>query len=533
MTEFVEFRRERHNDPVQDGIEQIAEGIRIQHALEMENIELREKQKQLEAALAKYSDIYESAPVGYLTLDDKGHVRDLNRAAARQLSKSCEQLLGRPFTFFLTISSGREFLRVLNQTIESGGEHSVELRIIKGAEYSPQYVCMHLVRSNNGNGERLVRSTFLDVSAKHRAELALRESEARYRSLVDLSPSAVVVHDLDGRILFANHTAAQLTGSAFVEQLVGKSVYDFVHPDARHQVTQLIELMNKEQRPISTIEQKLITLNRGVLNVEVTGGPLMYNNQQAIQVMVRDITERKHAEVKTLELLQQNRSLTKRMFQVQEEERQHLARELHDEFGQWLTAIQLDTQNIANLLTDKSGQIEDSIASITHSAQQIQNNIRRLNRNLRPALLDELGLSDSLQELVNQWQLHNPNIQCQFTVDSDIRNLDDNLSISIYRLVQEGLTNVSKHAGASEVRITLELESAHPHARMLLSIEDNGKGLKQHSGEIGFGLLGMRERVRALGGKFQMSDCCSGDCCHGENYEKTGLKITAELPVID
>ena len=226
--------------------------------------------------------------------------------------------------------------------------------------------------------------------------------------------------------------------------------------------------------------------------------------------IVRDITERKMAEKKTQKLLQQNRDLTQRMFHVQEEERRHLARELHDEFGQWLTAIQLNAQNITDHVGKQSPDINSSIESITNSATHIHKGIRGMIHSLRPALLDELGLVDSLRELVAQWQAHNPNINCLLSLEGELDNLGETHNITIYRLVQEGLNNINKHAQASHVDIKLHRKHGDTANKdsIKLTIEDDGKGIDPSESTNGFGLVGMRERVLAVGGKFIVNNSC-------------------------
>ncbi len=370
-----------------------------------------------------------------------------------------------------------------------------------------------LVRSN----EELV-AEMLD---RQKAEDALRESEQRYRTLVELSPDTIVVHDREGMILFANSAAAQMAGARSPNQLEGRSIYEFIHPDYRDDAIALREKMIADQQPLGPVEQKVISLDGSEIDVGATAGHLIWNNVPAIQIIIRDIRRRKQAERQTLSLLSKNRELTQRLFQLQEDERQTIARELHDEFGQWLTAIQLDAQNIANRLGTQSPEVMASIESITNSAKQIHQGIRQMVHSLQPALLDELGLQDSLCEMVTQWQALNPDISCDLQLEGQLDDLHQPLAITLYRLVQEGLTNVSKHANADQVRVHLQRTSDEQSQvdRLLLSIEDNGIGMSPSVANEGLGLLGMRERVLSLGGEFEITDAkktyqCKGVCIH-------------------
>jgi signal transduction histidine kinase len=214
--------------------------------------------------------------------------------------------------------------------------------------------------------------------------------------------------------------------------------------------------------------------------------------------------ERQHAEDKTLQLLQQNRELTQRLFQIQEEERRHLARELHDEFGQWLTAIHLNAETISQLSKGKNPHVHDSATAIDESATEMHKNIRDMIRQLRPTLLDELGLVESLKHLLDQWQAQHPEVELTLALDGKLDYLEDNLNITLYRIIQESLTNVAKYADARDVAVELMRREGRVGQQdsLLLNVEDNGKGMDTEAATEGFGLAGMRERVLAVGGKF-------------------------------
>ena len=200
-----------------------------------------------------------------------------------------------------------------------------------------------------------------------------------------------------------------------------------------------------------------------------------------------------------LQLLAQN------LFKVQEDERQLLSRELHDELGQWLTAISAETEAISNSFHGNS-KVRIGTQSIKESVGKIHNVIHNIMHQLRPALLDALGLIDSLNDLRSQWSSHNPGISCKFVMEGEFNNFGEMINITIFRIIQESLSNICNHAEATLVLVHLNHKLDVPAGTniLLLSIEDNGKGFnpKQQSG--GFGVLGMRERIIAAGGKFSL-----------------------------
>jgi len=242
----------------------------------------------------------------------------------------------------------------------------------------------------------------------------------------------------------------------------------------------------------------------GAIAERVTGA---LTNHLLREKLEEDISRRVEAEARTRELLEQNRGLTQRLFQIQEEERRHMARELHDEFGQWLTAIQLHAQVIANLTESRAPEIRDSAKAITESIGKIYKDIRGMIGRLRPSVLDTLGLTESLQDLVDQWQECHPEIHCELTLEGDLADLGELTNINVYRIVQEGLTNVAKHAQARHVSVRLQRDRPEPGAPtpLVLTIEDDGKGADTSAARGGVGLLGMRERALAAGGEFALS----------------------------
>ncbi|MCC7599948.1 hypothetical protein IGS61_20845 [Janthinobacterium sp. FW305-129] len=199
-------------------------------------------------------------------------------------------------------------------------------------------------------------------------------------------------------------------------------------------------------------------------------------------------------------LLAQNRALTQRLLRAQEEERCALARELHDEVGQDCTAIRAAASYILRAREGDQANVQACAASIARSSEALHAMVRSMLRRLRPPVLDSLGLAPALQALCDSWaQQHG--IACHFAhfaPHAIPASLDDGTATAIYRLVQEGLTNVARHAGAGHATVELRADA---HGVLHLAIEDNGRGLRQDKTEEGgFGMLGMRERVAGLRG---------------------------------
>ena len=215
--------------------------------------------------------------------------------------------------------------------------------------------------------------------------------------------------------------------------------------------------------------------------------------------------------------IQRNHQLSQQLINLQESERKALARDLHDEFGQSLTAIHADSSVVLQLAKTKYPELKESATAIAQLSKHLMEMVSGLLQRLRPGALDELGLVAALQDLVSTWQSRNESCRCEFKVEGELpSNMNEALRVTVYRLVQECLTNVARHAEATQVTIHLTTENN----QLNISVSDNGKGFEAHD-LSGFGLLGMRERVEGLGGTLQIN---SG--------ESAGTQVSARLPAV-
>jgi two-component system, NarL family, sensor histidine kinase UhpB len=201
--------------------------------------------------------------------------------------------------------------------------------------------------------------------------------------------------------------------------------------------------------------------------------------------------------------LEENRQLTALIQSHIEDERRSLARELHDGLGQYVTAIKTFAVAIANKTKDSSPDISNHAQTIVDSANHIYDGMHDIIRQLRPGSLDNLGLSETLRDMVNQTQKQYPNLKVSLDLAGKLDGLGENLNINIYRIVQESINNAIKHAQASNIHIKLQATKTNA---LQLTIKDDGRGMDidavDHANH--FGLLGMRERVQGFKGSFNV-----------------------------
>lgn len=206
------------------------------------------------------------------------------------------------------------------------------------------------------------------------------------------------------------------------------------------------------------------------------------------------------AERRLAESLEANRRLSLSHMQVQEQERRQLARELHDELGQHLNAIKIDAVSIRNWSEGCMHNVRDAARAIIEVTDHVQGIVRGMLHRLRPVGLDDLGLSAAMEHLVQHWRARNSDIRVALHVGGGMDHLPERENMTLYRMVQEGLNNVARHARASNVEISLVRDVN----RWCLSINDDGAGASHWTGNAGLGLVGMRERIEALGGTLEI-----------------------------
>lgn len=208
----------------------------------------------------------------------------------------------------------------------------------------------------------------------------------------------------------------------------------------------------------------------------------------------------------------ENRALTQHSLVIQEEERRILSQELHDEFGQSLTAINV----MAVTAGRPNADVPTLMQSIIDICGHLHQVVRHLMQQVQPLMLTELGLKATLEELVNQWGERNPGLSLHIECDDEVDQLDSSVLIQIYRVVQECLTNVVRHAHARSVTVRLSREVRGLH----LQVQDDGCGCDLTTIQSGFGLRGMKERIRSLEGDFVI-----------ESQKAKGMSINAWVPV--
>ena len=354
---------------------------------------------------------------------------------------------------------------------------------------------------------------------------ALERSLADNRRLAlvaQQSGDAIVILDLDGRVSFWNPAAARLFGHE-AGAVTGQPASVLVPEDRRAEAEAHSRAL-RGREAVAPVETVRLTREGARVDVALSAAPLVDpGSDQVIGEIyaLRDITALKRAREAEADLAH-NRRLTQLIQARLEEERRSIARELHDELGQWATAVRTIASVIARKTEDSRPDLNEGARTIVDVAGRIYDTLHGIIRQLRPSALDHLGLRDTLEEAVGQWRALHPQLSFELDVAGTVDGLGEAVNITAYRIVQECLNNIVKHAGASRARVSVVVEGDGPSARLRVTVADDGRGLPAAEAlhPTRFGLLGMRERAEGVGGTLSFSRAVEG-----------GLVVTALLPL--
>ncbi|MCI0390918.1 MAG: PAS domain S-box protein [Acidobacteria bacterium] len=357
-----------------------------------------------------------------------------------------------------------------------------------------------------------------DITERRRAEEALRASEERYRRFFERNLAGVFRSTLDGTILDCNESFARILGYASREEALAHRATDFYFQPADREAA-LGRL--KEQKILASRE--VCVPRKDGSPVWVVGTASLVEGGEGVPAVIEgtfiDITERKQAEAALRESATRLQTLSHRLLEAQETERRSIARELHDEIGQALTSVKISLQTMQRLpeLSVGAPYLEDNISIVELALEQV----RDLSLDLRPSLLDDLGLAPALRWYLDR-QAQRAGLAAQFVADPWETRLPADIETACFRVAQEAITNIMRHAQASQVQVELRRSGAE----LQLIIRDDGVGFDVRGaqaravGGASFGLQGMEERVRLVAGQIEI-----------ESTPGRGTRIRAKFPL--
>ena len=355
------------------------------------------------------------------------------------------------------------------------------------------------------------------------AEEELQESEERNRALLDLGTevgeSVVMLQNTErgeGVQTFVSYMWPHITGYS-KEELLGMSFFNLVHPGNRQtSIERHRKKMAGKSMP-GLYELSIVRKDGTEVPVELTSTSTTFKGQRANVVFIRDITERKRAEEQLRGSREQLRALSAHLQSAREEERKRIAREVHDELGQVLTGLKMDLSWLGKRLLKDQTLLLEKTKAMSGLVDNTMETVRRISTELRPGLLDDLGLIAAVEWHAEEFK-RLTGIRCRITSNCDGAILDQDLSTAVFRIFQETLLNVARHTRATRVKASLMKENGS----LVMEISDNGKGITREdiSNPKSLGLVGMRERALLWGGEVDIS-----------GVQGKGTTVTVHIPL--
>jgi PAS domain S-box-containing protein len=469
--------------------------------LEMQNEELRESRAQTEALLARYTDLFDFAPASLFTVEKNGLISEINLAGASLLGLERAQMMGRRFASFVATAERPTFSALLIQVFASRNPQACELTI-ETADRVPVYVTLEASLSPDATQCRLV---LLDITTQKQAQKVLAESEARTSAIIESAMDAIITADESLNIVVFNKAAVFLFGCP-AHEAIGKPLERFIPQRFRVQHQAQIRAFGNSGITSRSMGQPghvtALRANGEEFPVEAAISHAQVYGHQFYTVILRDVTQSQLAR-ETLERSQRDlRALSKAANNALEGERTRIAREMHDEFGQALTAMKMELESLRKNLPPDQPQQHARALAIRNLLDALVVATRRIASDLRPLVLDDLGLGAGLEWLTQNFS-QRTGIVVKLTVDEPLAQVPEPLASALFRITQESLTNINQHAQARMVVVRLEQEDAW----LQLTVRDNGRGIEEDdlTKRGSYGLLGIRERVTLLGGELLVS----------------------------
>ena len=334
----------------------------------------------------------------------------------------------------------------------------------------------------------------VEYGLRLKAEHKTLEAKSMLQSLFDSGISGNFASDVHGQLLMCNEAFKAIL---CVEDIKKINLYTLIPEIIDHDFISIQEnkCVNYDKIEISRRDGSKCYVNARLLFVPKQG-----SDAASIYGFIVDITDEYLAQKELTRLYIDNQQLARHILKVQEEERKSVARELHDDMGQYITAISLE----AAALVSESDH-KDEANRILSNARHIHKSVKTIIKRLRPPALDGLGLADAIEHLIQDFKTLHKRMICQFYQSANVPIIPEEHAVIGYRLVQEALTNIAKYSQASEISINLNYkELSSSNGQLILEIKDNGIGFDIEQTNSGFGLTGMRERIAIVKGQLQI-----------------------------
>lgn len=454
-----------------------------------------EAQRKITESENRLRTILDTDPECIKLMDKECNLLDINKAGLRMIeADSYAEALGKNI---LTVVSDDQKKAAADLVTDAfaGKEGRLEFEMItlKG---NKRWCEVSIVPFVNAEGKVInALGVTRDITERKLVESELIRNEEKYRTLVEQAADAIALYDESGLVLDVNTGAVKLLGYSRKE-LTGMYLRDIL---TEEEITKNPVRYDVLQKGRSTVKQRKMRRRDGtIVETEVRSQQLPDGRFLSI---IRDLTERIKAEKELKESYRQLKELNSYLQNVREEERSNIAREIHDELGQQLTVLKMDISWLNKKVDTSAPAIKERLTGLLDMIDNTVKSVRRISSELRPSMLDDLGLAAAIE-----WHSHEFSKRSGIKIDTAIDPIDMKLpgkiAITLFRVFQESLTNVARHAEATVVEVKLKMEGNW----LLLTVKDNGRGflLKDIETRKTLGILGMKERVAIIQGRYDI-----------------------------
>lgn len=440
-----------------------------------------------------------------VVIDEQQVVVALNPAAQEMFGCTAEQALGSSLARFIPAASRSAHAAHVHEFASSGvlerqmaSRRRITAVRADGETFPVEIALSRVDFGADGRARRYFAALLRDLSLERELKDALETLQKRLRAVLELAPIALWIADAD-RVVFANRAAARLFGCDADQPLIGRSVYEMLEPCAHAHLRQQMARVLAGDNDAEVVRGTIARADGSRREIEIALAALPDHGRTTVQMVVADVTQRRDEAIELERSRHALRQLSASVVEAREAERRRIARELHDELGQRLTALKMDLSGLAaaNGLKDT----DEHLAGMLTMLDETVASVRRIAGDLRPLMLDDLGLNAAIEWLATDAS-RRLGIEIEVQLTEDDSQVDERVAIAVYRMVQEALTNVARHAKASRVEICLKQKGD----ALVLTVQDDGIGFPARAlqREGSYGLLGMRERTRMLGGRFAL-----------------------------
>lgn len=441
----------------------------------------------------KYRNLIEQASDPIIVYDKSGKIITCNMVACKLSGYTKEEFLELQLIDFFYKEDLKAFPFQFDSIIE--GNTTITERSLKCKDGSSIEIEVNSRLMPDGSTMVVVR----DLTERKKAESEKQSLLLRNQQTISTMLDGFVLADSSGKIIEVNMAYSNMIGYT-KEELLLMNMKELEAVYVKEEFEKMIqEMIEKKSTQFETVHRRKDNV---LIDIEVSISIMQFGGQPLVAAFLRDITERKKNQEQIIVYNKQLRDLASHLLSIREEERRRIGREIHDDLGQQLTAIKMDVAWIDKKIPEEADVLKSKLKNIIGLLDGSNLSVRRILNELKPSILDEYGLLDAMEWHANQFT-ESTAIKVQVQSSDDQIKLNEETITCIFRLFQEALTNVARHSKASKVVATVELMKDE----IVVSIEDDGIGFEvtkvQSKGS--FGILGMKERVRAVNGIIEIN----------------------------